>query len=308
MYRLRLLILVIVVWLVLFLNIERPNNVLNLGHINLSPAVYYVAGLTMFVVLLMPELARYSFGLEFGGIILLYLSIRLGLYAVSIDRMTDNYVTYVELGLLALTLWLTRRYSSSIVAIEHVIDQTVVGEMHPDAHTLLSQEQAIADELLRARRYAHSVTVLYIRITAYKAEHEGVRWDRSKSLEKHYWQAHIAGVMRDLLLDPIDRIMWTKGDLLVCLPEKPLKTATAQVLQIKQMFEHIFNLPIDIGLSCFPNDALVLQDLIHAASQRAVPSTSGKLDKLLEVPSVNLPTSRWNNGHRSSLKEVDISK
>jgi hypothetical protein len=95
---------------------------------------------------------------------------------------------------------------------------------------------------------------------------------------------------------------------LVCLPEKSLKQAASQVLQIKQVFENIFNLPVDIGLSCFPNDALVLQDLIAEASKRAVPSNSGKLEKLLEIPSVNLPIARWHNGHRSSLKEMDASK
>lgn len=278
MYRFRLLILAIIVWLVLALNVERPDDLLGLGNINLSPAFYVVILALMVTVLVIPEFGRFPIDLELAAIVVGYFLFRLALGSKSLWAILSHYVTFIELIMMLVTFWIARSVSSSIIRFEHSIDETVIGTDDQDTPGLIADKQLIEDEIRRARRYDRTIALLYIEFGAMSALAGGLvaRWNRKQLLEKHYLQVYITQLVKDLLLEPFDLTTWHQDRMIICLPEKSRTEAAELARKLEEVFQVLLEVKPGIGTASFPSDALLLSDLLTVArnNMRGTPTRS----------------------------------
>lgn len=267
MNRFRLLILAMLVWVVLILNIERPDDIFGLGNMDLSPTFYGVALLVTVCALTIPEMGHAPFIVCGITAAVVHAVLMLIMQAFGSPHELWSYGTVLEIGMVLVTLWLSRSFSSAIIWYENTVDSAVVGEANPMRHNLQLDETAIADELLRARRYGYPVTLLYVRLDMIPALQNGyrTRWNRRRALKKRYLQTHITELVRSLLLDTVDIITWQKNNLMIFLPQKSKSAVSVQIRQLEEVFKNVLNLSFEIGVASFPENALVLPDLINAA-------------------------------------------
>lgn len=250
MNRFRLLILAMIIWLVLILNIERPDNIFGLGNVDLSPTFYGVALLITVGVLTIPEVGQIPFLVSAIVAAMLHAALTIVAEAFGSAHAMWSYGTALEIGMVLVTLWLSRSFSSSIIWYETTIDSAVVGEANPMRHNLQMDETTIADELLRARRYGYPITLLYIRLDMVDTLQNGykTRWNRRRALKKRYLQAHITELVRSLLLDTVDIITWHKNNLMIFLPQKPKSAISVQIRQLEEVLQNVLNLSFKIGV------------------------------------------------------------
>jgi hypothetical protein len=268
MYRFRLLILLAIVWIVLSLNIERPDDILDLGNINLAPSVYIITVASMAMVLIVPELNYVPAAIELAVILMVYLLARLGLEGHRLSFIFGHYLTLIDILVISTTLVLARKVSQSLNRFENEIDKTILDSAD---FNHLYHEHMISDELLRARRYQHTVVLLYLQFKTLPALKGNFisRWSRMKRLENRYLRTYIIKLIKDLLLDDCDIIAWHKGDLLICLPEKNLVETSELIHNLEELCQVVLNIRVTIGSAVFPHDALVAFDLVRAANKRS---------------------------------------
>lgn len=302
MNRFRLLILAMVIWLVLILNIERPDNIFGLGHVDLSPTFYGVALLITVSVLTIPEVAQVPLLISSIVVAAFHAALTVIAEALGSSHALWSYGTALEIGMVLVTLGLARGFSCSILWYETTVDSAVVGDANPMRHNLQMDETTIADELLRARRYSYPITLLYIRLDMVDALQNGykTRWNRRRALKKRYLQAHITELVRSLLLDTVDIITWHKNNLMIFLPQKPKSAVSVQIRQLEEVFQNVLNLSFTIGVASFPENALVLPDLINAArsdslspkprKQPAVTAGSSTVETKAEAKTISFPS------------------
>lgn len=275
MYLFRLLFIFVIAWVILVFNLERPDDLLLIGSVDIATPVYFIVVWVLVSVLVLPRFNRAPFYMSLSVIFLVYAITKYFLGFIDVTDPQFAYITLVEILVLIVTLWVGRVISNSISNFEQAIEGAIFEEQNAKVLDSLSGEQAIGDELLRARYYQRSVTLIYIHIVGFEVVTQRPFWQRlqrERNLEERYLKTHVAGLLHGLLY-PSDMLTWYNGGLVICLPETSKLEARPFVRQLHQLFDNVLKIDAEIGVAGFPEDGLIYDDLMQIARSKPIRAT-----------------------------------
>jgi lipopolysaccharide/colanic/teichoic acid biosynthesis glycosyltransferase len=277
----RILLVVTVMWFVFLFNIERLD-LFGQKPFNLDTSTYVVAALISVALLAYPDLAYRNIWYSIGAVITLDIVVRTVMgYPWNVDSI---YLFFPEAFLVTATFLLMRRVSHALLGYETKIEALL---LDTDSSRIVSRavgEDQINQELYRARRFERPLSIVYcagseaINQALDRSENdtevlndvvkETIRWNVSENLRHRYQQAKLAKII-DALTHKGDIIAQYSDGLIISLPENTAQDAETFVYHLTTLSRETLQFEPLIGVASFPDDGLVLDDLVTTARTRA---------------------------------------
>lgn len=266
MNRFRLVLIAAIIWLVIFFNIERPEVIFGIENIDLSTLVYVMGAVVMGGILMMPQLAKLPFYMIFVPVLFIY-ALGKALITYNIGLEADTlffYVMITEIVALFITLVIVRAVSVSITNFEETVKHAALGSKNLRVLDMDAGKEAIVRELLRARQYKQTVTLIHIHVQPPSNKTSFLRHlDPSASFRRHYLRTQLAKLVEGLF-DKSDVVMWHGDNLVVCMPQTSRLEAISVIRELYMLFK-MMEVESRIGFAEFPQKALIFEDLVEAA-------------------------------------------
>jgi len=266
MIRFRLALLMLLSWVIILFNLERPEiNTAGLENINIASMVYVLTAIIMVGMLVFSESSQIRFSYLFGGAILAYIVIK------SIDyselHMNPLIIT-IELAVIAVTIALTQYASRSFWNMELAIEDVVLDRHNSLAVNETTGTEQIEKELFRAKRAEIPLSLLYLHIALLPQmkDRTSERLDVQKTFRRRYVQGQIAKNV-EAIFQRGDVLMWHNDNLILAMPGAGRERALAFAQDIYQRLHFRLGVALNIGVAVFPDDELVLDDLIQKATE-----------------------------------------
>jgi hypothetical protein len=262
MYRFRLFIILLITWLFFVLNVERPDNLLGLGNVNIASYVYVIAALMPVSFLMFLKLSKASIATSYMPF--------LGLYAVGkmiyldpaagIEKLT--FISLFEVALLLVTLIGVRSLTRSIYFFGDSIKNSAMNPNNTLVQTTHHGEMTIRQKIAQARRFNRSLTLLYVPLGKSQRKYEyGRLWDQQEDIKFMYLQFRIAELIKFLLWET-DVRAWHQGDLILCLQGNDELRAHKLVEQIPEVLRSVLKIETSVSMVRFPQEGIVYNDLL----------------------------------------------
>jgi hypothetical protein len=178
------------------------------------------------------------------------------------------YIILAEAVLLFLAYYIARVISLSISSMENSVHSVV---FHLDQYRVLPEregEKAVTEEILRARRYEHDVTLVYIQIPRLQ-KRPLLNLDRAAVLERKYIYSRVVRILYSLI-DETAIVFTHRHNLVVTLSEATQDEVATFVNQLERMLLALLPEKPEITTARFPEQALVYEDLIAVARKRPI--------------------------------------
>ena len=263
----RLGLIGVFLWLAFLLNLERPEQLPIVEHVNLTTPVYVIGGLMIIIFLASTRIASLPIQTSFAALILIYAaSIPLFNPSATFD-LAFVTIALSEVTLLTITLMLIREVSLAIRKFDSAISKALLRPEDINIASDLIGERQINQEILRARRFDRPLTILFLEFPALErmTNLPSLRYNKRKMMEYNYLRNYFARMARNVL-DKGDIMSWHNQSVVICLPETAKKDASKLVQQLQDLYSVVLETEVKIGVSQFPMDGLVYQDLIRSAS------------------------------------------
>jgi hypothetical protein len=269
MYRFRLLITALIVWLIFVLNIERPDRLLALDS-HVSTLIYIFVISIILIDLSIPVLVQVSLEWELLFVGFLFLVLK----AVLMQSLTVeliNYFTLAELGTVLGTVWLMKHVSYSVWSVENAIPKLFIETVDTQVRNYLHDPESIEEELRRARLYKYPVIMLYLMFKDLKRDQKrSFSWLSTHDLEEEYLKVYIVHLISGLLLEDHHIVYWQNEDLVMCLPETDEMKVTFIVRELHKVISVMMHMNVIIGVARFPKEGVVFSDLLESARSKCL--------------------------------------
>lgn len=263
MLQFRLRIVLLILWLFLFYNIERINE-----PIDIASFVYALIPAAATVILLVPRLfGRKSFVFIFvPSLIVYFLLKRLLGYGFWGEALP---ITVMEIAAISLTLWFVNDIAYISWDVEDTIAHLTFRQIGipPRLYEGLSAED-LYREVKRSRRYKRPLALLVVRpdFDPSALELNKILHDLQKRMAKRYIQAQLAKLFSEELRDS-DLIALQSNEYVIILPEVEAEEAEKQVGRLTDLAAQRLGVKLSIGMADFPAKGITLNGLINAASR-----------------------------------------
>ena len=279
MKRLPLSIILLILFLAFFFNLER----LDLGGqeiININTFVYILATITIIFTIMLSSLRRMRFTL----LLFLWLLVYFGFKIFVITDVPwwggfNSYITIVEVTMLAGGLALAHWVGRNLDDFEKAVENITFSEIKR-ASNLKDAVESINNEIYRSRRYNHPLTMIMVEPLKGSQEmilNQSVR-EVQESMISRYVSISLARALReyirrtDMLVEQPD-----KGRFIVITPETGKVESNRVVDKIYEAASSI-GAEVAVGMCAFPDDALTLEDMLSRAEIDLAESEINQLD------------------------------
>jgi len=266
MNRLRVLLLVAVIWLLVLFILVDPRMLA----FTPSPAVFVIAVVTVLAMLIFPDLGTSRLQMILAGVGALYLAA--GAVGVLGHSLTDVPVMVTEFLMLAVTVYLVRTLSVVVSNLEQVLENVITGKDDSRILSPAKGEETVNAELFRARRFNRPVGFIFLNLSGVE-ELKSSRADRFSYqyvLQRSYLKARV-GQLAESFLYPTDPLTWYGEDLVICLPETNHEQAEDLARKVYDLIRSQLNIRVPLGVASFPDDGLIFSDLVEVASGNLLP-------------------------------------
>jgi lipopolysaccharide/colanic/teichoic acid biosynthesis glycosyltransferase len=265
MTRFRIIIILLVVWLAFIFNLERPDfEFLGFANIDLNTTVYVIAAISAVAAIAFPDITRNTATL----LIPTFLGYVVGMYLVNrpINQQPIS-LTVTEIAILSLTVFMARHISLILTRFESTVEDVLLKPQ--DLRILNKQrgEEAIVDELDRARYFGHPVGLIVLQmanILRGAEKFDSVHFDFELALRRRYVQLRAAQVTR-LLLPKVAIIIWDNEDMIIGLPQSDEEMTFTAAYALNRELAVQLNLSVPMGMATFSRDGLIYEDLLNHA-------------------------------------------
>lgn len=298
MNRLRVLLLVAVIWLLVLFVLADPR----LLAFTPSPAVFAIAVMTVLAMLIFPDLGTSRVQMILAGVGLLYLAA--GVVGVLGHSLTDVPVVVTELLMLGVTIYLVRMLSVVVSNLEQVLENVITGKEDSRILSPAKGEETVNAELFRARRFNRPVGFIFLHLNGVE-ELKSSRADQfsyQHVLQRSYLKARV-GQLAESFLYPTDPLAWYGEDLVICLPETNQEQAAELARKVFDLIRSQLNIRVPVGVASFPDDGLIYSDLIAVAGENLLPFA--KDDRKAEASSTN-PEDKRASQERAAVQPMTL--
>lgn len=269
MVRLRLLIIGLAIWLIVLFNLSRPD--LFFGELDLtlslSPVVYVIASAAVILILFFPDLGQIQLWALLIPLFIIYGLARVALTPINpLEPKHSLYYIITEMLILAGTVYSARLVSLAVSNFEKAVENVITGSSESRVVPKAEGIEMINVELYRARMFNRSVGFVYVNIAALPElpKDYGPSPSLEVAFQRRYVQNQVAHIVETALYRS-DIICWYSDGLLICLPETTYDFAVTCAERLGTLIKSHLNKTILMGVSAFPTNGLITEDLIAAA-------------------------------------------
>lgn len=283
MFKLRFWFAFLALWLLLFYNIERINE-----PINITSFVYVLAPVSIAILMAAPRLFA---GTRIVILIIPVLGLYFGLKVALGYTVFDSAlaITVTEVVSLLIGLFLARPLASVALDFEDTIAKLTLRQigLPPRLFETVDTEDMYR-EVKRSRRFQHPLVLLSVEPVLKPGEVElnRILLDLQKTMITRYIQARVAKLLSEDLRD-VDMIAQHGDGFVVLMPETKADEARDYIAVLQAGAAAELQMDLKIGMASFPETALTLGGLLEAATENLEEqhgpegtNTSGKGDKL----------------------------
>jgi lipopolysaccharide/colanic/teichoic acid biosynthesis glycosyltransferase len=268
MAQLRLLLIICLAW---FAILFRIGNVAVWGNetIEIGTAVYAIMIIVGFGMFLFPSLSRLNPVLTYTGMVVLYMA---SIGARGMTLADDTISSYaVDLGVMLIGLLLIRRVAQSLLDFEMAVEGFVMDVKNARLTPLNEGEEAVMQELHRARRFERPVAIVYCTTETMgvndpdaQIKTDFIQWHLTRTMRQRYSQVKIAQAASALTYKS-DTIVEYGNDVVICLPETSCEEAEQFARRLTRFAQDLYQIELKVGAAAFPKDGLVFENLVKAA-------------------------------------------
>lgn len=262
MSRLKIYLLSILSWFIMFYNMERL-----IAPINLASFVYVLAAIyTLFVILFSPIYKVNPVALFAGSLVPYFiLKVYLG-YPIGGANLPLTVTEVVSIGI---TMFLSWKIGYGLETLRREILRLTIGSSKMRAYPFQTAQAEFYREIRRARHYNRPAAILSIAPIKESAELSINRFiqEAQNNIIRQYIIARTADVLRSAFKET-DVVTMRNDHFLVLLPETENTHLPAVINRIKQTASDELGLSLMIGASTFPDDALTFESLVESAEMR----------------------------------------
>lgn len=288
MKSLRFWIIVLIIWLIFFFNIERINS-----PVNIRSYTYIFVAVVVALTLALPRLQRIPFLI----LLIVPIPVFLGLKALMEEghwhqNLLVGYalpLTVTQVSAIILTGLLARQINYSLREFEGVISSITFGHIGRLPKAFSDGQGMMYREVKRARRYHRPVAVIALKVneTDFQAMLPQMVKEVQQAMMKEYVMAGIARILDNNMHD-FDTIAVRDNHFILVLPEIPAEEAAHAAQKLADSVREQMKIKLQIGTATFPNEAMTFERLVELALENA--------QKPVEVPATPKHITRQNLG------------
>lgn len=289
MKRLRISMLLLILIIGIFLNIERVDIGSEFDIVNLQSFVYGVAFFAVFSTLLLPEKFRFPPLVLIGIWWVIYFFAKLVVfYKHPLVGGIYTYLTITELAMLSLLILGANRVAGDLIDVEDTVANVTLDDVSERVRRLDEAEDDIAKEFARSRRYDSPISVMVV-----KVHPENVEFNLQRTAEE-IMQGMLKRYATNKLVRLLDREL-RRSDLVLerpkddqvvlVLPETSTGGTDVLADRIRSVVQEQLGIKVSTGFASFPDEALTFDDLLsRAESQSGAMQVEGASVDVTEVP------------------------
>ena len=257
MKRIRLPVVLLVLWLMLSLSFEWPG-----VPGPLAPVARWAVPVSALVPLLVPGLARSNAALLVGAVAVAWLALRAfsgaGLGGAALPW------TIAEVSALSVSVLLARWLSLGLAEFEQVVTNLAIGPMAERR----ARQGEIYREIQRARVHQRPLAILVVRHVpaSAKVTLERLVLETQQAMREHYLMASISRAVGGAL-ETYNILARRKDHFLIVMPEATAETLAETTAHLRHAIQQQVGVEVRIGAACLPGDALTFEGLVDKAMQ-----------------------------------------
>ena len=289
MRRLRYSLLILLVIVGIFLNIERVDIGAEADIINLHTVVYILAFVAVLTTLLIPYRWRPSSIIMILFWVVGYLVLRLTIYdARLLLGGIHTYLTITELAMLSLLVLATSRVANDLYEVEDSVATATLEDVSDRVKHMDQAEELITKEFARSRRYDTPISVMVL-----KVHPDDVQFNMQRAAEeilqgmlKRYASNRLVRLLdRELRRSDLVLERMKEDEIVLVLPETTPEGTDVLADRIRSAIKKNMGINITAGYASFPDEALTFDDLLKQAQTHAiVPHIEGDTEGTVKLP------------------------
>ncbi len=261
MKRMRFLVVILIIWLFLFFNVERLSS-----PVDITDVAYTFVPFMVTLVVLIPSLRRVPLWALLTASTLVFLLLKT--WVKSHVWGSSLPLTVTEVCIVAVAIVLARWVSNGIGEFERAIAHITVGHDNGLPASFSEGQAEMYQELKRARHYQRPLTVMAIGIEEGSIQ---VALDRmvreaQQAMIKRYVMSDVAKTLCDKLED-YNIVAQNNNHFLVLLPEVTAGQLPDLSNQLRETLREQTLVTLRIGAASFPDDAATFDDLVEKATE-----------------------------------------
>jgi hypothetical protein len=272
MRRLRNSLLLFLLIVGFFLNIERVDLGGQLDIINIQTFVYLLAAGAVLSTVILPEFWRPAD----VTLIAIWESIYLLLKSLIFTGRPliggiYTYLSITEMAMLGLMVLAAYRVAKDIYDLEDTVATVTLGQVSERVKRLDQAEDDISKELARSRRYDTPLSVMVLKVEPENVEisiHHAAK-DILQGMMKRYTANKLIRMLdRDLRRSDIVIDQPKDDSVAILLPETSTDGTAILASRIQDVAKEQLGLELSSGYASFPRDALTFDDLLNQAENQ----------------------------------------
>lgn len=262
MKRMRILIVVFVIWLFLFYNIERLSE-----NIDITDVAYTFLPLLAAFIVLVPRLRQ----IPLRWLLLAPVPVFLVLKAWLKSRVWGRSLplTITEICCIGVTTILAYLISNEVSEFEQAVAHITIGQSSRlDRSSSSSGQAEMYREVKRARHYQRPLTIMAIKVVeeSYQVAIDRMVQEAQRAMMKQYVLSDLANKLCDELED-YNIVAWTNEHFVLLLPEVKPEQLPDMINQLCEVMSQQVGVTLQIGTASLPEDGVTFDMLAERAIQ-----------------------------------------
>jgi len=283
MRRLRFSIIIFLIVIGIFLNIERLDIGTQMDAINIQTFVYFLAAVAVFSAICLPEFWRPPTWFLTGWWLAVYLLVK-GLFFTGRPMLGGiyTYITFTEIALIVLLVITSYNVGQEIVNIEQTIANVTLDDVSERVKRLDRADYEISQEFARSRRNDTPLSIMVLKVNPENVEFNLDRTseDILQGMLNRYASNKLVCILdRDLRRTDLVLEMQKENQVVLVLPETNEIQMGLLAERVQSIAYDQLGTMVSSGYASFPQDALTFDALIHQAESRLSDSKLGIVSK-----------------------------
>jgi hypothetical protein len=270
MRRLRILVVLLILWLLLFFSIERF-----IAPINISRVAYPFPPLMALIALMVRPMKREQFWVMLAAPIPIFLVLKaIAHYEVYRSGLP---LTVTEICAISITTMLAYKVSNGLGEFEEAVAHITIGGGEDTISGRMQGQAEMYREVRRARRYHRPLSVLAVGIEegSIQVALDRIVREAQQALMKRHVLSDVARTLCDELED-YNLITQQADRFMILLPEMPPENIDALVAELSREVHRKVGVELKFGMATFPDDAVTFESLVEKANREVSGQLIGK--------------------------------
>ena len=274
MSRLRYSLILFLFALCIFLNIERVDIGGQVDVVDIQTFVYFLATISVFSAILLPEYWRPPTGLLVGLWLVVYLFGKFFVFCCQpFLGGIYTYLTITEVGMIVVLVWTAYRVGKDLWDLEETVANVTLEGVSPRVKRLDQAEDDISQELARSRRYDTPLSVMVLKVHPETIEFniDCTENDILRGMMKRYTLNKLLRLLdRDLRRTDLVLEQHKEDQVILILPETSTEDIDTLADRVQNIAQEKLEIDVICGYASFPKDALTFDALVDQAESHPI--------------------------------------